>query len=70
MKFHTINKQPRGAEKIADLLVVRSKIKDNTQLNVAGDFADALSLRVKDLIKEAERRAKANGRKTLKRDDL
>lgn len=55
---------------MADLLVVRSKIKENTQLNVAGDFADALSARVKDLIREAERRAKANGRKTLKRDDL
>ena len=55
---------------MADLLVVRSKIKDNTQLNVAGDFADALSNTVKGLIKEAERRAKANGRKTLKRDDL
>ena len=55
---------------MAELLVVRSKIKENTQLNVAGDFADALSDRVKQLIKEAERRAKANGRKTLKSDDL
>ncbi len=55
---------------MADLLVVRSKIKENTQLNVAGDFADALSGCVKELIREAERRAKANGRKTLKRDDL
>ena len=55
---------------MADLLVVRSKIKDNTQLNVAGDFAEALSNEVKEMIKEAERRAKANGRKTLKRDDL
>ena len=55
---------------MAELLVVRSKIKENTQLNVDGDFADALSQRVAQLIREAERRAKANGRKTLKRDDL
>ncbi len=56
--------------KMADLLVVRSKIKENTKLNVAGDFADALSQKVGQLIKEAERRADANGRKTLKPQDL
>jgi histone H3/H4 len=55
---------------MAELLVVRSKIKEQTQMNVAGDFADALSQRVGLMIKEAERRAKANGRKTLKKDDL
>lgn len=55
---------------MADLLVVRSKIKDNTKLNVAGNFADALSDKVKGIIREAERRASENGRKTLKTCDL
>lgn len=55
---------------MADLLVVRSKIKDCTELNVSGNFAEALSEKVRVLISEAQRRAKANGRRTLKPDDL
>ena len=55
---------------MAELLVVRSKIKEQTQMNVAGDFADALSSRVAVMIKEAERRCKENGRKTLKPCDI
>lgn len=56
---------------MADLLVVRSKIKDYSEgLNVAGDFADALSKVVEQKIKRAVERAKANGRKTLKPQDL
>lgn len=55
---------------MAELLVVRSKIKDFTDLNVAGDFADALSKEVESMIKKAEARAKANGRKTLKASDI
>lgn len=52
------------------MLVVKSKIKDVTKLNVAGDFADALSKMVEAKIKRAEERATANGRKTLKPQDL
>lgn len=55
---------------MAELLVVRSKIKDYTKLNVAGDFADALSKVVETKIKKAEERASGNGRKTLKPIDL
>ena len=55
---------------MAELLVVRSKIKDYTELNVAGDFADALSKEVEGMIKKAEMRAKENGRKTLKACDI
>lgn len=55
---------------MADLYVVRSKIKDATELNVASEFADALSKVVEAKIKKAEERAKANGRKTLKPCDL
>ena len=55
---------------MSELLVVRSKIKEQTNLNVAGDFADALSQEVAQIIKRAEKRAKANNRKTLKPSDL
>lgn len=55
---------------MGDSLVVRSKIKSATELNVASSFADALSKEVEILIKKAESRAKANGRKTLKEQDL
>lgn len=56
---------------MAELVVVRSKIKDHVgDMNVAGNFADALSEKVVSLIKEAAERAKANGRKTLKPCDL
>lgn len=56
---------------MAELVVVRSKIKEFADdMNVAGDFADALSEKVVGLIKDASRRAKENGRKTLKPCDL
>lgn len=56
---------------MAELLVVRSKIKDAAKgMNVAGDFADALSKRVEELVKEASRRAKENNRKTVQARDL
>ncbi len=56
---------------MADLVVVRSKLKEHGEgLNVAGDFADALSEEVVGLIKKAAKRAKANGRATLKPRDL
>ena len=55
---------------MSELLVVRSKLKECTDCNVAGDVADALSDKVKDMIKIAEKRAKENGRKTIKSYDL
>lgn len=56
--------------KMADLLVVRSKIKDYTKFNVSGDFADALSKKVEAMIKDAEVRADKNKRKTVMSYDL
>ena len=56
---------------MAELVVVRSKIKEHAEgMNVAGDFADALSVKAVELIKAAAGRAKQNGRKTLKPHDL
>ncbi len=56
---------------MADSIIVRSKIKTVVEdLNVSGDFGDALNDKVVALIKEAAGRTKANGRKTLKPCDL
>lgn len=56
---------------MADLLVVRSKIKDVAKgMNVSSDFADALSKEVEVLVKKACDRAKANNRATIKPRDL
>ena len=56
---------------MAELLVVRSKIKDHTDgCNVSGNFANALSDKVVQLIKEASGRAKANNRRTVQAKDL
>jgi len=56
---------------MADSLVVKAKIKDAAKgMNVAGDFAEALSGKVKELVDEAIKRAKANGRKTVQSRDL
>lgn len=52
-------------------LVVKSKIKEYTgEYNVAGDFADALNLKVETLIRDAIKRAEANGRRTIMAKDL
>jgi len=57
--------------KMADLVVVRSKIKEHADgCNVSGDFASALNDEVVALIGKAASRAKANGRKTVSSKDL
>ncbi len=60
---------------MGELLVVRSKIKEYAKvgkdtLNVSGDFAEALSKEVEELVKKAATRANENGRSTLKPRDL
>ena len=56
---------------MAELLVVRSKIKDYAEdMNVSSDFAEALSKEVEDKIKKACERAKANKRSTIQPRDL
>ena len=60
-----------GENKMAELLVVKSKLKDAVgNMNVAGDLAEALSAEVNALLKKAAERAKANGRKTVSPKDL
>ena len=69
--MRNLNTQKGGEQKMAELLVVRSKIKDYAKgMNVSGDFADALSKKVELLIKDAVQRAKENKRGTVKPRDL
>ncbi len=54
-----------------DLIISKSRTKAAVKkCNVSGDFYGALDKRVRELIVDAERRAVANKRKTLKPDDL
>ncbi|HLC98615.1 MAG TPA: DUF1931 domain-containing protein [Candidatus Nanoarchaeia archaeon] len=56
---------------MADLLVVKAKIKEAAKgCNVAGDFADALDKKLRQLVSDACARAEANGRKTVMGKDL
>ena len=58
---------------MGDLLVVGSKVKEAVKgagCNMAGDFPDALSGTVGGLVSKACERAKANGRKTVRPEDL
>jgi len=58
---------------MTEVIVVQSKVKDvikNTDMNMAGDFAEALSKRVEAMVKDACKRANENGRKTVRGYDL
>ena len=51
-------------------LVVKSNIKEATELSVSAEFEQELEKKVDELIKKAEKRAKANSRRTLLARDL
>lgn len=54
-----------------ETIVVKSKVKEvSGNCNVAGDFADALNKVAVELVKEAAKRADANGRKTVQAKDV
>jgi len=58
---------------MADMLVVQSKVKEEIRrkgCNCAGDLSAALSKEVAKLLDAAVKRAKANGRKTVRANDL
>jgi len=55
------------------MYVVSSKIKEiikKENMNMASNFADALSKKVEEIVKEAIKRSKGNGRKTVREIDL
>lgn len=56
---------------MADLIISKARTKDSVkECNVSGEFYDALDAKVRELIAKAEKRAMANGRKTLRPYDL
>jgi histone H3/H4 len=56
---------------MSEMIIVKAKIKEFAPgFNVAGDVADALDAKAKDLLKAACERAQANGRKTVMAKDL
>jgi histone H3/H4 len=57
--------------KAADLIISKARTKSAAKsCNVSGEFYGALDKVVRTMIKDAEIRAKANKRKTLKACDL
>ena len=66
-------KKKKAAKKggAADLIISKSRTKGATKkCNVSSEFYGALDAAVRDMIKNAEARAVANKRKTLKPQDL
>jgi len=58
---------------MGEMLVVQSKVRDivkKTDANMSGDFVEALSNKVEEMVTQAVNRAKANGRKTVRSYDL
>jgi histone H3/H4 len=56
---------------MADMIISKSRTKASVRdCNVSGEFYGALDKRVRDIIKQAEKRALANGRKTVRPHDL
>ena len=63
-------KKARG-KKPVELIISKSRTKGATKkCNVSSEFYGALDKAVRDMIKDAEGRAIANKRKTLKPQDL
>jgi hypothetical protein len=66
------DKEPNPREDpMADMIISKSKTKESVKdCNVSGEFYEALDLKVRELIKAAEKRALENGRKTVRPYDL
>ena len=59
------------AKKTAELIISKARTKAaSKKCNVSGEFYGALDKKVREMIKDAEHRAIANKRKTLKPADL
>ncbi len=55
------------------MYVVASKVKElvkKEEMNMSSDFAEALSKKIEELVAAAVKRAKGNGRKTVRAIDL
>ena len=49
---------------------LRTVVKDETGKNMSGDFAETLSKKAIELVKDAAKRADANNRQTIMAKDL
>jgi len=61
------------AKKTSEPLVVQSKVKafiKKNKMNCSGDVFNALTAIIENTVNDGVRRAKSNGRKTLRADDL
>lgn len=64
-------KKKKAAKAPADLIISKARTKAAVRkCNVSSDFYGALDATVRDMIKGAEGRATANGRKTLRPQDI
>lgn len=68
-------KKAKKAAKKTEILVVQSKVREYVkgskgEFNVGSDFVPELSARLERMLDDAMRRAKDNGRKTLKGRDV
>ena len=56
---------------MADMIISKAKTKETVkECNVSGEFYEALDRKVREMIAEAEKRALANNRKTVRPQDL
>jgi len=53
-----------------EFLISKSRTKGSVQLNVSGEFYAAFDAAARGLLAQAEARATANGRRTLRPQDL
>ena len=51
-------------------IIVKSKIKELTSLQISEEVSQELDKKVEAILKQAEERAKANGRRTIFARDL
>ncbi len=51
-------------------LIVRSKVRESSELSISEEFLNELEKKVEEKIKEAEKRSRANSRRTLYSRDL
>lgn len=60
----------RKAASPGDYLISKSRTKASVGLNVSGEFYGAFDAAARAMLKQAEARAEANGRRTLRPQDL
>lgn len=54
----------------AKSFIVKSNIRDSSELSISEEFLEAMDKKVEQLLREAEERSKANSRRTVLARDL